>query len=129
VGVVSKGHPFTKGKVTAARFAGGKHISVSRAGLNKGPIDEPLNQQGFERNIVTIVDGFAVAVALARSSDLIATVPERHTGNLRAGMFSFSLPIPTADFIVSMLWHPRLDADSAHQWLRGLVRATCAAAD
>jgi hypothetical protein len=33
-----------------------------------------------------IVGGFAAALALARASDLIASVPERHTGNLRAGM-------------------------------------------
>ena len=88
VGVVSKGHPLAKGKITAARYAGGKHISVSRAGSDKGPIDEALKPLGLERRVVTIVDGFAVAVALARSSDLIACVPERHTGNLRAGMFS-----------------------------------------
>jgi hypothetical protein len=25
-----------------------------------------------------------------------------------------------------MLWHPRLDADPAHKWLRGHVRAVCA---
>ena len=36
------------------------------------------------------------ALALARASDLVATVPERHTGDLRAGMHSFALPLPTA---------------------------------
>jgi hypothetical protein len=24
-----------------------------------------------------------------------------------------------------MLWHPRLDADPAHRWLRGCVRDAC----
>jgi hypothetical protein len=23
------------------------------------------------------------------------------------------------------MWHPRLDADPAHRWLRGLLLATC----
>lgn len=68
-----------------------------------------------------IVSGFSAALALARASDLIAIVPERHTENLRAGMHSFSLPISIPEFTVSMLWHPRMDADSAHQWLRGCV--------
>jgi len=27
---------------------------------------------------------------------------------------------------VSLLWHPRLDGDPAHRWLRGCVRAACA---
>ncbi|MBS0158673.1 MAG: LysR family transcriptional regulator [Nitrospira sp.] len=56
---------------------------------------------------------------------LIATVPERHTGVLRAGMYSFGLPVSTPEFTASMLWHPRLDADLAHRWLRGCVREVC----
>jgi DNA-binding transcriptional LysR family regulator len=27
---------------------------------------------------------------------------------------------------VSLLWHPRLHADPAHRWLRGLVLEACA---
>ena len=67
------------------------------------------------------------ALALARASDLIASVPERHTGGLRAGLHSFSLPVPLPEITVSLLWHPRLDADPAHRWLRGCVRDACAA--
>ncbi len=58
---------------------------VSRRGLDRGPIDEALEPLGLERKIVTIVGGFATALALARASDLIATVPERATESLRAG--------------------------------------------
>jgi hypothetical protein len=60
-----------------------------------------------------------------RSSDLIASVPERHTGNLRAGMDSFPLPIAMPEVAVSLLWSPRLDADPAHRWLRARVRDVC----
>jgi DNA-binding transcriptional LysR family regulator len=80
----------------------------------------------LEREVVTIVGGFSAALALARASDLIASVPERHTGNLRAGMHSFPLPVSTPEVTVSSLWHPRLDADPAHRWLRGCVRDACA---
>jgi hypothetical protein len=57
-------------------------------------------------------------VALARTSDLLASVSKRHTGNLRAGMNSFPLPIAMPEVAVSLLWHPRLDADPAHRWPR-----------
>jgi DNA-binding transcriptional LysR family regulator len=43
-------------------------------------------------------------------------------------MYSFPLPIETPEITISMLWHPRMDADAAHRWLRGLVRDVCAAA-
>ena len=125
VGVVRKGHPLSKGKITSVRYAGGKHISVSRLGLEKGPIDEVLEPLGLQREILVIVGGFSTALGLARASDLIASVPERHTGNLRGGMHSFPLLISVPEFTVSMLWHPRLDADPAHRWLRECVRDAC----
>ena len=127
IGVVRKGHPLSKGKITLSRYAAGRHICVSREGFERGPIDEALGPLGLEREIVTIVGGFSTALGLARASDLIATVPERHTGNLRAGMHSFPLPVSMPEFTVSLLWHPRLDADLAHRWLRGHVLDICAA--
>lgn len=126
VGVVHKGHALCRGKVTAARYAGGRHILVSRRGLYTGPIDDALRQLGLTREIATTVGGFSTALALARASDLIASVPERHTGKLRVGMHSFSLPVTIREVTISMLWHPRLDGDPAHRWLRGIVRETCA---
>ncbi|MEO6565166.1 MAG: LysR family transcriptional regulator [Casimicrobiaceae bacterium] len=126
IGVVRRAHPLSRGKITTARYAAGRHIGVSRRGVARGPIDEALQALGLAREIVTIVGGFTTALTLARGSDLIASVPERHTGNLRNGMHSFALPVAMPAFTVSMLWHPRLDADPAHRWLRGHVRAVCA---
>ena len=122
-----KGHALAKGSVTAARYAAGRHILVSRRGLDKGPIDDALKKAGLERQIVSIVGGFSAALALARTTDLIASAPERHTGNMREGLHSFPLPVATPPITVSMLWHPRLDADPAHRWLRGVVRDICRA--
>jgi DNA-binding transcriptional LysR family regulator len=127
IGVVRTGHPLSQGEITPARFASGRHISVSRRSRDKGPIDEALKLLGLERAITTIVGSFSTALALARTSDLIGSVPERQTGNLRAGMHSFPLPIPTPEITIALLWHPRLDADGAHRWLRGLVLETCTA--
>ena len=127
IGVVRKGHPLSRGEITPSRYAAGRHVYVSRQGRDKGPIDEALSSLGLEREIVTIVGGFPAALALARASDLIASVPERHTGNLRTGMHSLPLPVPAPEITISLLWHPRLHADPAHRWLRSLVLDTCAA--
>jgi len=125
VGVVRAGHALCRGRVTTLRYAAGRHVSVSRSGFAQWPVDDALTALGIERTVVTIVAGFSTALALARGTDLIATVPERHTGNLRDGMHSFALPFATPEITVSMLWHPRLDADPAHHWLRGCVREVC----
>ncbi|HYR27523.1 MAG TPA: LysR family transcriptional regulator, partial [Thermoanaerobaculia bacterium] len=121
VGVVRAGHPLIDGEITAERYAEGRHILVSRRGLDRGLVDEALAALGLERQIVTIVGGFAAAVAIARGTDLVATVPERHTESLRVGMHSFALPVAVPEITVSMLWHPRMEADPAHRWLRGIV--------
>ncbi len=80
---------------------------------------------GLERRIATVVNGFASALALVRGSDLVAAVPERHTQAMREGLFSFALPFAAPEVMVSLLWHPRLDADPAHRWLRTCVRDVC----
>jgi DNA-binding transcriptional LysR family regulator len=124
IGVVRTGHALSEGEITPSRYAAGRHIFVSRRGLDRGPIDEALKP--LEREIATIVGGFATALSLARATDLIASVPERHTASLRVGMHSFPLPVALPEFAISMLWHPRLDADPAHRWLRSCLREVCA---
>lgn len=126
VGVVRQGHPLAKGKVTASQFAAASHVQVSRRDNDKSHVDDVLAAMGMKRNVTAIVGGFSAALALARASDLIATVYERHTGIMFAGMHSFALPIPVEKFTLSMLWHPRLDGDPAHRWLRSCLKQVCA---
>ncbi len=124
--VVRKGHAFDAGGLSRAAYRKSPHVVVSRSGLETGAVDLPFLPAGLKRHVRTIVSDFSAALALARDTDLIATVPERHTANLRHGMTSFSLPMPTTEFTVSMLWHPRMDADPVHRWLRSCVREVCA---
>ncbi len=126
IGVVRAGHPLSEGEITPDRFAAAAHVQVSRRDDDNGPIDDALAALGLQRVIVTIVGGFSAALALARASDLVATVHEHHTGILFAGMHHFPLPLTIPAFTVSMLWHPRLDGDPAHRWLRGCIRDICA---
>ena len=125
VGVVRAGHPLARGPITVARYARGQHVDARR-GLEPGPVDEALAALGQAREVAVIVAGFATAIALARATDLIATVPDVHTAGLRDGLHSFALPFAIDGFSVSLLWHPRLDADPVHRWLRAIVRETVA---
>jgi DNA-binding transcriptional LysR family regulator len=126
VGVVRPGHPLVGAAVTPAAYAGGRHVLAGASGSDRGPIDEALQAVGLQREVATIVGGFAAALALCRACDLVATVPERHTGNLRDGLVTFPLPFDAPEIPISLLWHPRLDGDPAHRWLRGCVKEICA---
>jgi DNA-binding transcriptional LysR family regulator len=125
VGVVRSGHPIDGSGITASWYAEAEHVVVSRSGAAGDAVDLPYLPSDTRRRIRTVVSGFAAALTLARASDLVATVPERHTESLREGMVSFSLPMPATEFSVSMLWHPRMDVDPAHRWLRSVVREIC----
>jgi len=133
VGVVRRGHPLTTGPVTPERYAACDHVITSRRGRMNGPVDEALAEFGLSRKVVVAVPSFPAALTLARTSDLVALVPasfiwaelERLSGTNREGLESFPLPVQTEPITVSQMWHPRMDADPAHRWLRGLVRNSC----
>lgn len=135
VGVVRRGHPLAGKAMTPARFAAGRHILVARRGIGQTPasltpagqtpVDRALDPLGLRRDIAVVVGSFAEALALARGSDLIASVPERSTQALRDGLHSFVLPAAPPELTISLLWHPRMDADLAHRWLRGCVLEVC----
>lgn len=124
VAVVRAGHPVRKRRLSAATYAAAAHVGVSRQTTDQGWVEEALAGLGLERVVTTTVSGFAAAIAVARGSDLVATVPERHTEALRVGMHTSALPFRLPSIRVSMLWHPRMHADPVHAWLRDCVRRT-----
>ncbi len=125
VGVVRAGHPLLRGEVTTVLYSEAEHVLVSRTGLEEDAVDGPFLLAGAQRKVTSLVSGFSAALSLVRASDLVATVPDLHTRGLREGLLSFPLPVPAGEFTVSMLWHPRMDADPAHRWLRTCVREIC----
>lgn len=138
VGAVRNGHPLlAAGEITPERYAAFGHVVASRRGHANGPVDEALAVLGLARNVVTVVSGFSAALAIARASDLVALVTNsflaipcgHQEAAARAGIQSFPLPVPTASITVSQQWHPRVDGDPAHRWLRGLVQVVCRGRD
>lgn len=128
VGAVRRGHALSAGEVTLARYLAHGHVAIFRHSLQSGPVDRALADVGKERKISVVLGGFSTALAVARASDFIATVPEKSTAGLRSGMRSFPLPFPAPEVTVSMLWHPRLNSDPANRWLRQCIWETCAKA-
>ncbi|TBW51296.1 LysR family transcriptional regulator [Marinobacter halodurans] len=125
VGVARQGHPLCDGEISASRYAAQRHALVARRSGYRGVIDDVLEALGLQRDVATVVSGFPEALALVRDTDLIASVPERSTGHLRSGLFSFPLPFPAPPITISMIWHPRMEADPAHRWLRQCVYEVC----
>lgn len=125
VAVVRIGHPLLKGRMTARRFAAAAHVSASRRGRNRGPIDDALAAQGLSRKVKFVVPGFHAAMLTAAASDIVAAVPLAVAATaIRLGLKVryVELPIATPNIVITQAWHPRFDADAGHRWLRRTVQ-------
>ena len=110
-----------------ARYAEGPaHLRLAR-GTRQWPIDDALAALGLERDVVTVVGGFATAVGARPGVGPGRQRPGAPHGEPARRDAQLPAAGDTPEFTVSLLWHPRLDADPAHRWLRGVVRAACGA--
>jgi len=134
LGVVRRGHPLaTEHEVTTDQYTAFGHVVASRRGRTSGPVDEALAALGLKRTIVAVVPSFPAALAVARASNLIALVPASLLVNqagqqelpASASTFAFALPVTTEEITVSQMWHPRLEVDPVHRWLRQLTLTVC----
>ena len=130
VGVVRQGHPLASGEVTAHRYAACGHVVASRRGRTRGPVDDALEALGLQRRVVVVVPSFPAALAIAASSNLVGLVTESFVRAAQAvssalPVHEFALPVRTSAITVSQMWHPRVDADPAHRWLREVVLSVC----
>ncbi|MBK0094106.1 MULTISPECIES: LysR family transcriptional regulator [Erwiniaceae] len=129
VGVVRAGHPLTQ-QMDINQLARFGHIVASRREERGGPIHEAIEHAGLQRKIVAVVPAFSAAVALVVNSDWVALVPrslvEHHPLIVHSqALVMLALPFTTPEMTVSQMWHPRLENDAAHRWLRGVVKQVC----
>lgn len=128
VGAARQDHPLLAEPITPERYAACGHVVASRRGAWAGPVDAALHDLGLRRSVVAVVPGFLDALNVAHRSDLLALVPLScfWKGEMMVGTLQqFDLPVPTPELAISAMWHPRLDADPGHRWLRGKLVATC----
>lgn len=126
VAVFHPKHPLaTQETVTAEAYAACGHVAFSRRGIAHGPVDVELKKKGLARRVCVVAASLAETIAIARGTDLVASVPEQLTQNLRQEMLVRRLPIVTPNVQISQAWHPRFSTDAGHRFLRGLMLQSC----
>jgi DNA-binding transcriptional LysR family regulator len=123
VGIARAGHPIlSDGIVTADQFVAWGHVVSSRKGFFSGPVDDALAAIGLSRKVHLVVASYPAVIAVAAASDLIGLVPRSSCEVGAAGRTQmFELPVATPGFTIAQTWHPRMDADPLHRWLRALI--------
>ncbi|MBN8908472.1 MAG: LysR family transcriptional regulator, partial [Rhodospirillales bacterium] len=132
VGLVRTGHPLLEAPtMTPEAYAACRHVATAQEGHARD-VDAALAALGLARRIMVVVPNYPDAMRIALGSDLVALVPRSCLGHgllgdprAVSGLTAFALPVPSPAFVISAMWHPRMEADPAHRWLRETVAALC----
>ena len=129
VGVVRKGHPLDlQQDVSIEQYAAYGHVVAPYGRQTIDTLDAAIALAGLERTTIAVVPSFPAALAVARASDLVALLPASFVNTqpgAAASVCAFELPVATEGFTVSQMWHPRLENDPVHRWLRQLILRMC----
>jgi DNA-binding transcriptional LysR family regulator len=124
--VVRKGHPAVSKRFTLEQFVALSHIQVAPRAKPGGYLDDVLRQKGLERRVARAVPYFLSALQLAAETDYVLTVSERIAARFAGpmGLQLLEVPVKLRPYALSLVWHPRVDGDPAHRFLRDVfVRA------
>jgi DNA-binding transcriptional LysR family regulator len=100
------------------------HISASRRGLARGPLDDALEQIGRARHVAAVVPSYSVGALMALEQDvicLISNVMANHLTDRGVPLRSHEIPLELPTVSVELRWHRRVDRDPASQWLRDRI--------
>ena len=128
VSVARANHPVFDDEITPERLTRWEHVNVSRRGKSVGPVDAALEEHGLRRHVALVVPNPYTALFALQDSDLLLILPKNLASSaLAAGLRIrlFELPVPLETVLLTQAWHPRLEKDPAHQWLRRTIHALC----
>ena len=121
--VVSRKSKFERA-ITLKQYLAAEHVAVDIIGGVQTHPDKPLAAIGEKRRCPLVVAQHTVAMRVAAVTDMIATVPRR-MALLEAPKKATKIlegPAALGSFKYVMIWHPRMQTDAAHAWLRSMIR-------
>ena len=121
--VVSRKSKFARA-ITLKQYLAAEHVGVDIVGGVQTHPDRHLAAIGEKRHCPVVVAQHTVAMRVAAVTEMIATVPRRMAVLEASNKATRILEAPAAlgSFKYAMIWHPRMQTDAAHVWLRSIIR-------
>ena len=117
-----RGHPRGTTAPDLDTYCALRHVLVSLDGGGfHGFMDDYLHRLGRQRQVAVSVPQYHLMPDILEATDYVGVMPSRLVQRFARRLDAFELPIPTHDISLYASWHPRMQADAAHQWLRELV--------
>ncbi|MEU6389412.1 LysR family transcriptional regulator [Streptomyces sp. NPDC046939] len=122
--LLSHDHPFKGQRLAIDEFTRYRHVVVALLAGEQAMVEQRLSEAGVRRLAGLRVPYFSAVPLALPGTDLIATLPRRaaaqYVGNRAYRVVE--APQELLSFPYGMAWHPRVDADPAHRWLRDVIR-------
>lgn len=121
--VASSGSNYPR-KLTLKQYLGASHVGVGLLGGLQTIPDKRLAAIGAKRRCTIWVPYFSAAIRCVPGTGLLATVPARMARFEGANpqLKVLGPPDVLGRFRYLMAWHPRMNTDASHLWLRKVIR-------
>jgi DNA-binding transcriptional LysR family regulator len=122
--VVATGHPLAqRTSVSLPQYLRWPHLSIE---VGQAWVDLALEARGAARRVAVVLPYHVVGSSILPGTDLVLTVPARLVPQFAdsSRVRVLNAPRELGDVQFYAVWHPRVDSDPSHSWLRGIVRAT-----
>lgn len=121
--VVAKDSPYRR-SLTLSKYLSANHIGINIVGGIQTIPEKRLAAIGAKRHCRILVPSHTAAMRSLIGTDLVATVPRRIAElEARNPLLRFlKAPAVLGKFKYLMAWHPRMNTDAAHIWLRSTIR-------
>ncbi|HEY0257904.1 MAG TPA: LysR family transcriptional regulator [Candidatus Methylacidiphilales bacterium] len=122
--VVARKFPCS-GQLTLKQYLNASHIGVTILGGKQTIPEQRLTAARVTRHCPFSVPYFSMAIRSVAGTPLIATVPKRlaRAEARGRGLKILKAPKIMGHFKYLMTWHPRMNSDAAHLWLRSTIQA------
>ena len=123
--VVAADHPLAGRRALGlADYLACRHLVIDVVDGRQPAIDRVLSARGTPRRAGLILPVHVTAPLTLPGTDLVLTLPARLAGHYAGGdgLRILDVPDEIGTMAYRMIWHPRLDLDPVHRWLRALVR-------
>jgi len=119
--LLRQGHPFTRrrrtGKALLEALRELEFVAV-RSHVDTLRI---VQQMQLEDRLRLVTEHFMVLPSIVKATDLAALMPRNIASGFEGGYAIVEPAFPAREFVVSLHWSRRFEADPGNRWLRGIV--------
>jgi DNA-binding transcriptional LysR family regulator len=110
-------------RLTIKQYLEAEHVGLSGVAGSRFIPEKRLGAKGHKRRVVIRVPTSAATIQCVAGTMLIATVPKRSAliEQHNPAIKILQPPAQLSAFEHFMIWHPRLNKDAAHVWLRTAI--------